>query len=270
MVLFPNAKINLGLHVTGRRHDGFHNIETVFFPVPLMDVLEMVKADDQQFAFTLSGIGIPADGAENLCVLAWKMLQKEFELPPVKIHLHKNIPTGAGLGGGSSDGAYMIRLINQYFSLHLADDRMEDYARRLGSDCPFFIRNRPVFATGRGDQFFPVNIDVSKHFLVIVKPPFGVSTREAYAGIRPAKPAVDLRDAIRLPIVEWRGKIINDFEVPVFKKHPEIAAIKSKLYDLGALFSLMSGSGSAVYALFDHSVDLAGHFSGMFYTAAWL
>lgn len=270
MVLFPNAKINLGLHVTGRRDDGFHNIETVFFPAPLYDVLEMVRAEDQHFALSLSGIEIPDEGGENLCIKAWKMLEKDFDLPPVKIHLHKNIPTGAGLGGGSSDGAFTIRLINSIFTLNLTTAQMEDYARRLGSDCPFFIRNRPAFATGKGDVFSPAEVDISKKFLVIVKPPFGVNTGEAYAEIRPTKPALDLRETILLPVSEWRDKIINDFEIPVFKKHPEIAAIKSKLYDLGALFSLMSGSGSAVYALFDHPVDLAGHFTGMFYSAAWL
>lgn len=270
MVLFPNAKINLGLHVTERREDGFHNIETVFLPVPLKDVLEMVKAEDQQFAFTLSGIEIPADGVENLCIKAWKTLEKEYDLPPVKIHLHKNIPTGAGLGGGSSDGAFMIRLINSYFSLKLTVEQMEDYARRIGSDCAFFIRNRPVFATGKGDRFLAVEMDLSKKFLVIVKPPFGVSTSEAYAGIRPSKAALDIRDANRLPITDWRNKIVNDFEIMVFKKHPEIAEIKARLYDLGAIFSLMSGSGSAVYALFDRQIDPSGHFPGMFCYSAWL
>jgi len=270
MVLFPNAKINLGLHVTGRREDGFHNIETVFLPVPLKDVLEMVKAEDQQFAFTLSGIGIPADGAENLCIKAWKILQKDFDLPPVKIHLHKNIPTGAGLGGGSSDGAYMIRLINSYFSLEITDEQMEDFARQLGSDCAFFIRNRPVFATGKGDEFSPIEVKIANKFLLIVKPPFGVSTSEAYAGIRPSKTALDLRDSILLPITDWRNKIVNDFEITVFKKHPEIAEIKARMYDLGALFSLMSGSGSAVYALFNRKIDPTGHFPGMFCYSAWI
>lgn len=265
MVLFPNAKINLGLHVTQKRPDGFHNIETVFYPVPLCDVLELVVARDNIFEFASTGIEIPGDKNENLCIKAWKLLGKDFGLPPVKIHLHKIIPMGAGLGGGSSDGAFMIKLINQVFSLQLAANDMENYARQLGSDCAFFIKNRPVFALGKGDQFEKTSVDISGYYIVIIKPEVHISTKDAYATIQPVQPKVNLTEILTRTIIEWRQHVFNDFEKPLAEKFPLIDKIKNQLYDQGAVFALMSGSGSAVYGIFEKPVDLKNKFKGSFY-----
>lgn len=270
MVLFPNAKINLGLRVTRKRADGLHDINTVFYPVPLCDALELVVAGDDKFEFTQTGITIPGDEGDNLCIKAWKLLEKDFRLPPVKIHLHKIIPIGAGLGGGSSDGAFMIKLINQVFSLSLNTGQMEDYARKLGSDCPFFIKNQPVFAFGKGDDFEALNVDLSGYFLVIVKPDVHISTKDAYASIRPAANGVNFPEASKCSKAQWRDSFTNDFENPIFEKFPLIPKIKSRLYDLGALFALMSGSGSAVYGLFDKEVDLKKNFPDFFFWQGWL
>lgn len=265
MVLFPNAKINLGLFVTEKRLDGYHNIQSILYPVPVFDALELIPAKDQVFRFSASGILVPGNDDSNLCVKAWEMLSADFNLPPVHIHLHKQIPLGAGLGGGSADAAFMIKLINHEFQLGLADEGMEDYAAKLGMDCPFFIKNKPAFAQQRGDKLLVVDLDLSGKFLVLVKPDCHISTKDAYTGIEVSQPAHSLTESIKLPVPEWKELLINDFEKVVFPKFPEIAKIKQMLYNYGAIFASMSGSGSAVFGIFDTEVELQSFFPTQFY-----
>jgi 4-diphosphocytidyl-2-C-methyl-D-erythritol kinase len=248
MLAFPNAKINLGLHVTERRPDGFHNLETLFYPVGLADGLEILPSEE--FYFQTSGIGLEGDAEENLVVRAYRLLKKEFLLPEVRICLHKVIPTGAGLGGGSSDAAFTLKMINNLFNIGLSLQQLESYAGKLGADCPFFIRNIPSFASGIGDLLTPVEIDLSAYHIVIVKPPVSVNTAMAYRGVTPHSPAMTLRKIVNCPIESWRKTMINDFESSVFASYPEIASIKQTLYEMGAMYASMSGSGSAVYGLF--------------------
>jgi len=265
MIFFPNAKINLGLFVTEKRVDGFHNIETIFYPVPLCDAIEMITTPDDRFHFSSSGIPIPGKVDKNLLVKAWLILQKEFRLPQVHFHLHKIIPMGAGLGGGSADAAFAIRLINQHFDLGLSDEKMMHYALRLGMDCPFFIKNAPVFAHERGDKMEEIKLSLSGKYLVIVKPSFHISTAEAYAGIKPAKPEFSLKDVISKPVDQWHRFLKNDFEKIVFSRHPEVETIKNYLLQSGAEYASMSGSGSALYGIFKNKVDLKKHFPHHFY-----
>lgn len=254
MLAFANAKINLGLNVTQKRSDGYHELETVFYPVKLYDVVELTDA--AQTTCVVEGIDVPGDAEDNICMKAFKALQKDFDLPDQQIALLKNIPVGAGLGGGSSDAAHLVKLINDKFRLGLSVEVMQNYVRPLGADCAFFIENKPVYAFGKGDEFSPIAIDLSKYFLVLVKPPVHVSTADAYAGIKPIIPSRSVKDLIHLPVKEWRSGLENDFETSVFSKYPEIEQVKSTLYQSGALFSLMSGSGSGVFAIFDHQVSL--------------
>lgn len=255
MILFPNAKINIGLNVLSRRSDGYHNLETVFYPIPLHDSIEVVEAE--QMSFQSSGIEIPGHANENLCLMAYDLLLKDFQLPALSIHLHKQIPIGAGLGGGSSDAAFFVKLLNEKFSLGLSVTQMEDYVRKLGADCAFFISNEPVFASGKGDQFTAIDLDLSAYKIVLVMPPVHVSTGEAYRGVKPHTPEVSLLDLIKLPVSEWKGKIKNDFENSIFKTHAVIRGVKASLYEKGALYAAMSGSGSAVYGIFDSQPDLS-------------
>jgi len=252
MIIFPNAKINLGLKIINRRNDGYHNIATIFYPVKIKDALEIVAADDLRF--TSSGIPIPGDPFQNLCVKAWQLLSKDFSLPKVHIHLHKQIPVGAGLGGGSADAAFCIRLLNEKFSLQLTTDAMEDYARQIGADCAFFIKNKPVIAVGKGDEFRDVMLHLDKFYVVLVMPPVHVSTADAYGGVVPS--GEPLPDLSGLPPEKWQGILQNDFEQPVFQKFPEIRRVKEALYESGALYASMSGSGASVYALFEKKVLL--------------
>jgi len=254
MLAFANAKINLGLNITEKRPDGYHNIETVFYPVKLYDVVEVTDAPET--SCLIRGIDVPGDTGDNICVKALKALQKDFDFPMQQITLLKNIPVGAGLGGGSSDAAHLVKLLNSKFNLGLSVAQMQDYVRPLGADCAFFIENDPAYAFGKGDEFSSIAIDLSKYFLVLVKPPVHVSTADAYAGIKPIIPSRSVKDLIHLPVKEWRSGLENDFETSVFSKYPEIGQVKSKLYQSGALFSLMSGSGSSVFAIFDHQVHL--------------
>jgi 4-diphosphocytidyl-2-C-methyl-D-erythritol kinase len=254
MIAFPNAKINLGLRVLEKRTDGFHNIETIFYPVGLSDVLDIVPSNDGIFSFESTGLPIPGEKEDNLCLSAFHLLSSLFQLPPVKIHLHKVIPIGAGLGGGSSDGAYTIRLLNNLFLLGLSDDQMMDYARDLGSDCAFFILNRPLFAFNKGDHFEPLELDLSGYRIEVVTPDVQVITSQAYAMIdhraeswRNDSP---LKEIICKPIVEWKKILVNDFEKPVFNKYPELERIKQDLYDQGAIYASMTGSGSAIFGIF--------------------
>ena len=248
MIGFPNAKINIGLNITEKRPDGFHNLETVFFPIGWSDALEFVISEE--VIFSSSGIVISGDAESNLVMKAYRLLQKDFSLPSLKIHLHKEIPFGAGLGGGSSDGAFMILLLNKQFGLNLSEAEMEQYASRLGSDCPFFIRNTPVFASGRGEVMEPVQVALNNLFILLVKPPVAVPTAKAFQWIVPRRPEYSLKTLIQLPVPEWKDRIVNQFEVSVFQNFPEIEKVKNQLYDMGAVYAAMSGSGSCVFGLF--------------------
>jgi 4-diphosphocytidyl-2-C-methyl-D-erythritol kinase len=255
MIIFPNAKINIGLNVIERREDGYHNLETVFYPIKINDALEIINADE--LSFQTSGLEIPGRVEDNLCIKGYHLLKKDFDLPPVKIHLHKHIPIGAGLGGGSADAAFFIRLLNQNFELGLTDVQMTAYARQLGADCAFFIRNEPVFAFDKGDEFEPVKLDLSNYKIVLVMPPVHVSTAEAYRGVKPAPVKQSLMELINEPIKEWKNHIKNDFENSVFKNHPEIRGVKASLYEAGAIYASMSGSGASVFGIFDEAPDLS-------------
>ncbi|SFG75217.1 4-(cytidine 5'-diphospho)-2-C-methyl-D-erythritol kinase [Pedobacter insulae] len=254
MLAFANAKINLGLNLTEKRSDGFHNLETIFYPVKINDVIELV--DSEETLCIIKGIEIPGNVDENICLKAFKVLQKDFNLPHQKLILLKNIPVGAGLGGGSSDAAFLIKLVNEKFNLSLSKSQMERYARSLGADCAFFIKNEPVFAYAKGDEFEDMELRLTNHFLVLVKPPIHVSTASAYADVKVRQPITSLKKLIHLPLKDWRAHIFNDFEPSVFAKHPQIEEIKAKLYDADATFALMSGSGSSVFGIFENPVKL--------------
>ena len=251
MIVYPNAKINLGLNVVRRRPDGYHDIETIFYPIPLQDALEVQElpgATDTVFRQGGTALDCPPSG--NLVLKALRLLQKDHEIPPLDIYLYKHIPSGAGLGGGSADAAFMMRLLNEKFHLGLTDDQLRSRLGTLGADCPFFITNRPAFATGIGDQLSPIDLDLGGWNLVLVKPDIHVSTSDAYAAVRPQEPLLPLDIIARRPVSEWQSLMHNDFEASVFARHPEIAAIKDRLLDLGATYAAMSGSGSAVFGLF--------------------
>jgi 4-diphosphocytidyl-2-C-methyl-D-erythritol kinase len=254
MIVFPNAKINIGLNVVKKREDGYHNLETVFYPVKIFDALEIVVSDSLKF--TSSGIYIPGDAADNLCLKAYHLIQKEHDLPPVNIHLHKNIPIGAGLGGGSADAGFFIKLLNDICAIKLSTADMQNYARQLGADCAFFIDNKPVFAFEKGDQFEAIELDLSAYCLVLVMPPVHVSTGEAYGGVLPQAPNYDLKSALTLPLKDLKERVKNDFERSVFVHHPEILSIKEALYQQGAIYAAMSGSGAAVFGIFNKKPNL--------------
>ncbi len=254
MITFPNAKINIGLNIVDRRSDGYHNLETVFYPVNIKDALEVVESDE--LSFNSSGVEIPGHADENLCLKAYKRLKNDFYLPPVNIHLHKHIPIGAGLGGGSADAAFFIKMLNDKFLLKLDELSMQNYARELGADCSFFIKNKPVFAYGKGDEFDEISLDLSSYFIVLVMPPVQVSTGEAYRGVRPTGLHVPLKELVCQSPEQWKYSVKNDFEESVFERHPLIGEVKTSLYDAGALYASMSGSGSSVYGIFKEVVSL--------------
>jgi 4-diphosphocytidyl-2-C-methyl-D-erythritol kinase len=251
MICFPNAKINLGLRVVSKRADGYHNIETVFYPAPLYDALEIVPSDANETVFSQTGIPIDGNPDDNLVMKAVRLLEKDFDLPKIAIYLRKQIPFGAGLGGGSADAAFMLKLLNDWAGLNLSVEQLERYAGRLGADCPFFIRNTPVLAEGTGDIFTPVEISLKGYYLVIAKPDIHVSTQEAYAGITPKHPDSRLSEIIRMPVGEWKGRMVNDFEEGIFARHPILGEIKQMLYDRGAIYASMSGSGSSLFGIFE-------------------
>lgn len=273
MIVYPNAKINIGLNVVAKRPDGYHDLETVFCPIDLHDALEVQDFDPRQPA-TGDGYQLKVNGAvlggvpdDNLVVRAFKLLRNDFpdEVQPVSIHLLKHIPTGAGLGGGSSDAVFMLKLLNQRFELGLTEDRLEQYAVRIGADCPFFVRCHPVFAEGVGNLFSAITLPLEDKWIVLVKPDIPVSTADAYRHVVPQRPDHSLKELLSRPVSEWKDNVVNDFEASVFPLYPEIAAIKDRLYDLGALYASMSGSGSAVYGIFDTQVEhvdevFAGYF----------
>ena len=255
MIVFPNAKINIGLNITERRADGYHNLETIFYPIKINDALEVIEAD--KLSFTSSGLEIPGRIEDNLCVKGYHLLKKDFDIPPVSIHLHKHIPIGAGLGGGSSNAAFFIKLMNDKFNLGLTIQQQQDYARTLGADCAFFIENKPVFAFDRGDEFEPIRLDLSAYHIALVMPPVQVSTSEAFRGIQPTPVKDSLYDLIYEPVREWKKHIKNDFEANIFKNHIEIRWVKAALYEAGALYAAMSGSGASVFGIFDTKPDLS-------------
>ena len=258
MILYPNAKINIGLNVLEKREDGFHNLETLFYPIHATDVLEIVEADELQMH--QYGIEYPGDPMDNLCVKAYKALRNDFDIPPVAIHLYKKIPVGAGLGGGSSDAAFTLRGLNEMFSLGLSDSQLADYAATLGSDCPFFIYNRPMIGTGRGEILEPAEIyPLDEYEIRMVYPPYFVSTAAAYGGIIPRDKRVangekfdsrQLLEMLSAPVETWKDCVVNDFENTVFAKIPQIADFKEELYAQGAVYASMSGSGSACFGIF--------------------
>ena len=252
MLTFPNIKINLGLSITEKRPDGYHNLETVFYPVNLEDALEIRTSPEAEKKTTLHQYGMEIAGSpeDNLAAKAYSLLDKEFHLPPVEIHLYKHIPSGAGLGGGSSDAAFMLKLLNEQFHLNLSEEQLEIYAATLGADCAFFIKNKPVYAEGIGNIFSPIELSLKGYQIMIVKPDVFVSTREAFANIHPHHPEYPVKEVIRRPVAEWKDTLINDFEASVFPQHPVIGEIKQELYNQGAIYASMSGSGSSVFGLF--------------------
>lgn len=253
MLVFPNAKINLGLHIISKRNDGFHNLETCFYPVKYTDALEISQSS--QFQFSLSGLIIPGIVKTNLCLKAYQLLNKDHDLPPVHIHLHKVILVGSGLGGGSTDAAFTIKIINDLFTLNLSFEKMASYASQLGSDCAFFINNKPVIAIEKGDVFEEINIDLYGYDCVLVCPDISISTPEAYRMVIPKKHDDTIKKIITTHISKWRNVLKNDFEDHIFAKYPQLAKIKSKLYKHGAIYASMTGSGSCIYGIFDSETD---------------
>lgn len=249
MVVFPNAKINIGLQIVEKRKDGFHNIESIFYPVfELYDVLEIIES--KELTFTSSGINIPGNLEDNLCLKAYQLLKKDYDLPPVHIHLLKVIPIGAGLGGGSSDAAFTLKLLNEKFELQLSDEDLINYARKLGSDCAFFIKNKPVYAHHKGDEFECVDLDLSDYNIKVEYPNIHIGTAEAYAGVVPKISKYDLRKLSVDDIKNWKMYVKNDFEDSIFPNHSTIEKLKEKFYSNRALYASMTGSGSAVFGIF--------------------
>ena len=255
MVTFPPCKINLGLQVIKKRPDGYHDLVTCFYPVPWTDILEVIPGD--HFSFTSSGNAIPGPTESNLCIKAYELLKQDFNLSAVKIHLHKIIPTGAGLGGGSANGAYTLRMLNELFELNLSIQALMEYAAVLGSDCAFFVRNDAMMGSGRGEILTKSPSVLGGRYLVIVKPDIHVSTADAFAGIQPQHPSHALQELLLEPMTQWKLFLKNDFEESVFRKHPAIQVIKEKLYAAGALYASMSGTGASVFGIFDADPDIS-------------
>ena len=252
MVSFPNAKINLGLTIISKRSDGFHDLESCFYPVKWSDALEIIPSE--KLAFSPSGIDIPGENDSNLCFKAYNALKKDFGLPPVSIHLLKNIPIGAGMGGGSSDAAFTLKSLNDLFALNLSTAQLENYVRPLGSDCAFFVNNQPVIAYEKGDQFKKTPLNLKNYFISIVYPKLHISTKEAYSGILPQKSSIGIVEIINGDIQNWKVLLKNDFEKSLFPKYPVLKSIKETYYAAGALYASMTGSGSAVYGIFEEKI----------------
>jgi 4-diphosphocytidyl-2-C-methyl-D-erythritol kinase len=256
VIVFPNCKINIGLHIVRKRTDGFHDLETCFYPVNLRDALEVISLPEaQEIKFTQSGLSV--EGTGNTCIKAYELLKSDFpRLPAVHIHLHKVIPMGAGLGGGSADGAFTLRLLNEKYGLDLDEKALLGYALQLGSDAPFFIRNKPSFAGGRGEIMEDAAVDLSRYHLLLINPGIHVATPWAFSKIRPQEGRQGWQESLSGAVTEWRDRITNDFEAPVFAEWPEIGAIKKQLYDAGALYASLSGSGATVYGIFENAPQI--------------
>ena len=275
MVTFPNCKINLGLHIVRKRPDDYHELETVFYPLPLADVLEVVGSRESgagsqesvagnrepgvesreyvedDIYFSLTGLDLEGEPENNLCIKAYRLLKQDYpQLPAIQLYLHKAIPSGAGLGGGSSDGAFTLSLLNEKFQLEIPEKKLLEYALQLGSDCPFFIKNTPCRAKGRGEKLEPVSLDLSGYTFVLVHPGIHVNTGQAFSQLTPAAPPKPLMEIVRNPVETWKNELKNDFEEPVCKQYPELKKIKEKLYAAGAVYASMTGSGSSFYGIF--------------------
>ncbi len=254
MLDFPNAKINLGLFITKKREDGFHNLQSVFVPVKWADVLEILPSETGKTELIITGIPIETsnNNEANLCLKAYHLLQKDYNLPAVHIHLHKNIPIGAGLGGGSADASFTVKILNQMFDLGLSDEKMQDYVRSLGSDCAFFIKNKPMFCFGKGDEFRDIDLNLREYVILLVYPNLHISTKEAYTNIMPYEIDFDISNLVeRKDFFEWKNLLHNDFENSLFPKYPILSELKSSFYDCGAVYAAMSGSGSTVFGIFE-------------------
>ncbi len=264
MINFPNAKINLGLNIVSKRKDGYHNLETIFYPIPIKDALEIIPSKDGKDCFIQEGIKVDSLAEDNLVIKALNLLRQYYGIPPLEIYLLKKIPFGAGIGGGSADAAFMLRLLNETFCLGISNMELAGYARQLGADCPFFIYNRPVFAAGIGELLEDIQLDLSAYYLVLIKPEVHIPTRDAFAMIKPHVPEVSLKKIIELPVHEWKYTMANDFEKSIFPKYPVIGEIKQKLYSKGAIYASMSGSGSSVYGIFEKAACLENDFPGCY------
>jgi 4-diphosphocytidyl-2-C-methyl-D-erythritol kinase len=270
MIVFPNSKINLGLRITRKREDGYHDLETIFYPIPLTDVLEIIPNQQSQkpfdIQFTKSGFGIEGDSSNNLCIKAYKLLKRDFsQIPNVKIHLHKAVPAGAGLGGGSADAAFTLQLLNDEFKLGLSKEELMHYALDLGSDCPFFLTNKASYATGRGEVLEKIDLDLSAYKIMVVNPGIHINTGRAFLDIKPAVPETSLKELIRQPVERWKDEVFNDFEKSVFAQYPEVVEIKDCLYTEGALFASMSGSGSTVFGIFEKTKEVKAAFPSAYF-----
>ena len=272
MIHFPNAKINLGLNITSKRNDGYHNIETVFYPIGWSDVLEVIspKEGSNRFNLHLLGREIDCPPEKNLIWKAWNLLNNDYSLPPADFYLRKVIPFGAGLGGGSSDAAHTIMLLNEWADLRLSNEEMARYASKLGADCSFFIYNKPLFASGIGNCFEQIELSLKGYYIILVKPAIFVSTQEAYSLVEPKQPTVLLKEIVRHPVEQWKNEMVNDFEQSVFARYPAIATLKQVMYDCGAVYASMSGSGSSVYGLFKEKTDYPREWNKMEVYADWL
>ncbi len=270
MITFPNAKINLGLDIVEKRPDGYHNLETVFYPIPLCDILEITPATDKDapdYTFKMYNAVFEGNDDDNLVIKAYKALAADHKLPKVDISLYKHIPTGAGLGGGSADAAFALKMLNEITALGLTAEELRTYAARIGADCAFFIDNTPAYATGIGNILTPTECNIAGDYLVLVKPDIHVSTKDAYALVTPQKPQVPLTSIAKRPIGQWKGEMKNDFEKSIFAKYPEMAKIKEELYSMGAVYASMSGSGSSFFGIFEEEQDIdhiKSLFPGMF------
>ncbi len=251
MLTFPNAKINIGLYVTEKRNDGYHNLETIFYPIPLCDILEIVPSSENHDVLTLTGLPVPGDIHSNLVLKAVHLLRQSYNFPFLNINLHKIIPMGAGLGGGSADAAFALRLINQQFNLNISEEKMIDYALQLGSDCPFFIKNKAQFAQGRGEKMIDVLLSLNAYYLLLVFPDIHIGTKQAFQGVTPGKALFDLKTLNDLPVEQWQQNIHNDFEKSVFYLHPSLKEIYVRINAMGAEYCQMTGSGSCIYGIFD-------------------
>jgi 4-diphosphocytidyl-2-C-methyl-D-erythritol kinase len=264
MIRFPNCKINLGLSVLEKLPDGYHRIETLYYPVPLKDILEIIPSREEKNRLNVTGIEIEGPVEYNICFRAWELMHERYGIPPVEMHLHKIIPTGAGLGGGSSDAAFALSMMNELFELGIAKEELKVMASQLGMDCPYFFENMPAIGSHKGEILEKAAVSLSGKYIFLVKPDIHVSTAEAYAGVQPAIPEKKVRDIISMPIESWKALLRNDFEDSVFQKHPQLATIKDHLYQSGAVFASMSGSGSALYGIYYEKVDLQSAFPGYF------
>ncbi len=257
MIGFPHAKINLGLSIVSKRTDGFHELETVFYPVPLRDILEFIPAPVT--SFISSGFSVSDKPADNLVTRAYELLKKHFpQITPLEIHLHKSIPSGAGLGGGSSDAAFMLKLLDEYFRLKIAPEELNSFALELGSDCPFFLQSAPCFAAGRGEKLEAVPVDLADFSILLIHPEIHISTAWAFSQIKPGRKSFSIRELISYPVSQWRDQLRNDFEIPAFQQFPELAEIKTRLYEAGAVYASLTGSGSGLYGIFKKNGIPAG------------